>query len=106
MTLAKAIINNNVEYDRWYAYGQHEADNGLNNSNRELISAYKKVYPNAKGYKYWQGITEITEPVYNFAFDVIFDGTTEAIEEFNSETDEYKKSDLLLKHNGMILIWT
>lgn len=106
MTLSKAIINNNIAYAKWRAYGQHEADSILNDSNRELIKAYQQKYPNAKGYKAWNGIKEITETIYNFAMDIIFDGTEQAIAEINAEPDELKRLGIAEKHNGICLVWT
>ena len=106
MTLSKAIINNNIAYAKWRAYGQHEADNILNDSNRELIKAYQQKYPNAKGYKAWNGIKEITETIYNFAMDIIFDGTEQAIAEINAEPNESKRLDIAEKYNGICLVWT
>lgn len=106
MTLSEAITRNNIAYAKWKAYGQHEADGNLNDSNRELIRAYQQEYPNAKGYKTWNGIKEITETICNFAMDIIFDGTEQAIAEINAESDESKRLDIAEKYNGICLVWT
>lgn len=102
----EAIKNNNKAYHTWMIYGRHEADNNLNNSNRELIKAYLLEHPNAKGYKFWQGVVNITEPIYNFSVDIIFDGTEEALQGIEAETDECKKLDIAEKHNGIVLVWS
>ena len=60
MTLSEAIVNNNVAYAKWRAYGQREADDILNDSNRELIRAYQQEYPNAKGYKARKSMQNLT----------------------------------------------
>ena len=50
MTLSEAITRNHIAYAKWRAYGQHEADGILNDSNRELIRAYQQEYP--KSYQF------------------------------------------------------
>ena len=105
-TLQEVIDKNNTIYAKWVINGRCEADDELNNSNRELIRAYQQKYPNAKGYKAWNGIKEITVTIYNFAMDIIFDGTEQAIAEINAEPNESKRLDIAEKHNGICLVWT
>ena len=80
MTLSEAITRNNIAYAEWRAYGQHEADDILNDSNRELIRAYQQEYPNAN--------------------------TEQAIAEINAEPDELKKMSIAERYNGIYLVWT
>lgn len=105
-TLQEAINKHHAAYVKWVINGMCEADDELNSSNMELVRAYRKEYPNAKGYKAWNGIEEITETIYNFAMDIIFDGTEQAIAEINAESDESKRLNIVEKHNGIYLVWT
>lgn len=106
MTLSEAITRNNIAYAKWRAYGQREADNILNDSNRELIRAYQQEYPNAKGYKCNEGIVELSDDMYNFGIDILFIGTEEIIQKLNAEAEEYKKLDILDDYNGIYLVWS
>lgn len=106
MTLKEAIQNHFDAYINWYRNGRHEADNELNDSNRELIRAYQKEYLNAKGYKCNEGITELSDDMYNFGIDILFIGTEEIIQKLNAEAEEYKKLDILDNYNGIYLVWS
>lgn len=105
-TLQEVIDKNNAIYAKWVINGRHEADNELNSSNRELIRAYQKEYLNAKGYKCNEGITELSDDMYNFGIDILFIGTEEIIQKLNAEAEEYKKLDILDDYNGIYLVWS
>jgi hypothetical protein len=105
-TLQEVIYKNNAIYAKWVINGRREADDELNDSNRELIRAYQKEYPNAKGYKCNKGIVELSDNIYNFGIDILFVGTEEIIKKLNAETAEYKKLDILDDYNGIYLAWT
>lgn len=107
MTLNEAIENNKMIYYKWIIKGRPEADDNLNDSNRNLINAYKKNYPNAKGYMLYKGVVEIPNVVYNFDLDYIFNGDdTELIQELEKEKEEYKKLNILDKNNAICLVWS
>lgn len=105
-TLQEVIDKNNAIYAKWVINGRHEADDELNSSNRELIRAYQKEYLNAKGYKCNEGITELSDDMYNFGIDILFIGTEEIIQKLNAEAEEYKKLDILDDYNGIYLVWS
>lgn len=106
MTLKEAIQNNIGAYVNWNKNGRHEADNELNDSNRELIRAYQKEYPNAKGYKLNDGIVDLDGELYNFCCDYIFDGSKKIVDALNKESEEYKKFDILEKFDAICLVWS
>lgn len=105
-TLQEVIDKNNAIYAKWVINGRCEVDDELNSSNRELIRAYQQEYPNAKGYKCNEGITELSDDMYNFGIDILFIGTEEIIQKLNAEAQEYKKLDILDDYNGIYLVWS
>lgn len=105
-TLQEIIDKNHATYAKWVINGRCEADDELNNSNRELIRAYQKEYSNAKGYKCNEGIVELSDDMYNFGIDILFIGTEEIIQKLNAEAEEYKKLDILDDYNGIYLVWS
>lgn len=79
-----ARLNYNKQYARWSAWGNPEADDKYNDSVIEFIEAYKKTYPAAVGYKAHEGIVEITDKIYNFHCDMVFNGTERNLQEVNA----------------------
>ncbi len=107
MTLSNAITKNHAFVISWYAGGNREADNDLNNSNRDLIAAYLEAFPNAKAYKSWHGIVDPAKTeLYNFCFDIIFDGNAETVAAIESEPDALKCLELAEAAHGQYLIWS
>lgn len=106
MTLHTAKINNDAAYIDWRNWGMPEAFDRLNDSNRELIAAYKAENPNAKGYKVHTGIVDLDGKIYNFHCDVIFDGSPEAIAAINAAQEETDRIDIAENANGICLVWT
>ena len=105
--LNKVIDNNLSAFRSWSALSFQEADDNLNNSNRELIAAYLEAYPNAKGYKSWSGIVDPpTCELYNFCMDIIFDGNAETVAAIESEPDALKCLELAEAAHGQYLIWS
>ena len=105
MDIENIIKENNVAFHDWLMRGSPEADNDLYESNIKLIKAYKEKYPNAKGYKWWNGIVDIPETIHNFEMDFVFDPTEDIIKEL-AQTDELEKDKILLKANGICLVWS
>lgn len=111
MTLAEAKHNNLIIFNNWRAYGQPEACDALNNSNRELIKAYTEDFPEAMAFKFniyteeeklTGGVFKImeTENLYNFFCDYIFNGIAEnfaAVKEAAEKWRDNKKNDALHK---------
>lgn len=105
MDIKTAIEKNKEAYLEWLSNGRPEAFDLLNDSNIELIKAYKEENPKAKGYKFWKGLKDIVSKIYTFDMEYIFDGNTSCIEELNGEKDEIKKIDILEKYKAIHIIW-
>lgn len=107
MTLDEARKQAASMFCHWRMIGEPEACDFLNDSNRDLIRAYQNEYPNAKGYKVWEGIVDIpTDNIFNFSIDVVFDGSPEAIAAIKKEKDEDARINAAHAANGEYLIWS
>ncbi|EGC04474.1 hypothetical protein [Ruminococcus albus] len=93
-------------YLRWLLNGAHEADDELNSANRELISVFKEKYPDALGYKMYNGFIELSENTGNFGVDFIFRKNEEMMKEVEKENDIIKKLDIFEKHKAIAVIWS
>ena len=72
-----------------------------------MIITYLERYPLAKAYKLWTGIVNIdVENLYNFCFDVLFDGQPESVNRIEQATDEIARLNAAEAANGIILIWS
>lgn len=105
--LNKAIDDHLSAFRAWSMLSFQEANDDLNNSNRDLIAAYLEAFPNAKAYKSWRGIIDPAQTeLYNFCFDIIFDGNAETVAAIESETDALKCLELAEAAHGQYLIWS
>ena len=111
----KQLRKQNLEtFAAWHLGGTHEADDDLNDGNLGTIKTYMAENPNAKGYKYHEGIIDLdTENLYNFCCDYIFDGTPENIEKIKAAEGEFKKTRIpenltntLDAADGICLVWS
>ena len=103
MSLQEAIRRNNVAYAKWMTYGKPESFAELNDSNRELIKAYLKEHPTAKGYKYYHGVIELHDhPLYNFCCDFVFDLGSRVV----VSIDPKKAEHTFTPQNSICLIWS
>lgn len=119
MTVEQAKQVNKEAFMMWRAWGYPEAYDLLNNSNRELMTAYALEFPEAVGLKVYSdgdGIFKISySELYNFCCDFIFNGTTENLQRIKNAVGIYRKTlaseDLeklqteIDKINGIRLMW-
>lgn len=106
MTLHTAKINNDAVYIDWRNWGMPEVFDRLNDSNRDLIAAYKAENPNAKGYKVHTGIVDLDGKIYNFHCNLVFDGSPEAIAAINAAHGEIERMEIAEKAHGIYLAWS
>ena len=108
------ILDKNANnYIEWLCENRPEAYNDLNESNIEVIKAFKAAYPNAKGYKAHTGIVPIPEKVYNFCMEYVFDGNEDIIKRIEETQDAVEQLDILIEYGeqtdykrGWLLTWS
>lgn len=113
MTLEQAKEKNNDASMFWLWEGMPEAYDKLNDSNRDIIKAYLKEFPNAKGYKFHKGIIDLKseKTLYNFCCDYVFNGTPENITKIQAAEkapNAFPKrlQNILEEANGICLLWS
>ena len=100
-------------YYEWVLKGCPEASDALNDGNRKVISAYMNLYPNAKGYKFHEGIVELRENVANFFCDWVFSGSALSVRRIHMLEKSYKQTHdptyimlALEQADGICLVWS
>ena len=121
--LQVAKYNNLIVFRTWKSYGQPEAWDKLNDSNRELIKAYAEEYPAAMGLKVNaqrenEGIFKIANVkiLYNFCCEWIFNGTAENFEAVRAAAKQWRNSGkiddlkrleaILQAADGICMVWS
>ena len=89
--LEQATYEHTKAYCNWVQWGRREADDDLNQSSIDVIRAFKAVYPNAMGFKSNVGLVPITEPIYNFAMEYVFDGNADIIKRIEEADNSIDK---------------
>ena len=117
MTLKQTIKRNRSVYRQWVYFGMPETFDKLNDSNRDVINAYKSERPNAMGYKFHVGFVEVkdAENLYNFCCDYVFDGIFGNMAKVQEAHEKYTKSgkiedlenlqNVLEEASGICLVW-
>lgn len=108
--LERAKADYNQAFSIWEYNGMPEANNLLNCTAIELIKTYKMFYPAAVGYKAHEGIVEITDKIYNFHCDMVFNGTEENLKKVNnaieSGQDVIRILDLIGRIGGEYIVFS
>ena len=114
MTLKELKTLDTLNYFEWRESGSHEASDKLNDGNRQVISEYMKLYPNAMGYKFHVGFVDLRQEKHcNFFCDYVFNGTDENItyikqkeKVYNETLDPEVLAEALEQADGICFIWS
>ena len=105
MTYTEVREHNKAAFAAHWRNGRPEADDTLNESNRELIKAYAEEFPEAiclkLGYEL-KFFRPAEEPLYNFCCNYIFDGASENTEEIKRLAANFWKSRKIDDLNKLI----
>lgn len=105
MTYTEARENNKTAWAAHWRNGRPEADDRLNDSNREFIKAYAEEFPEAiclkLGYEL-KFFRPADDPLYNFCCNYIFDGAAENTEEIKRLAADFYKSGKIDDLNALI----